>query len=267
MDLRPSLREVGQGPPVVCLHSNASTSSQWRSLGDLLADRFHVIAVDGYGAGKSPPWPIDRALRLDDEVALLEPVLAQAGAPLHLVGHSYGGAVALRAALANPGRVASIVVYEPTVFHLLVDAGADPLQSAGQGIWRAASAAAAAAERGDDFGAAEIFIDYWMGAGAFRTMPASRQPAIAASVRNVGGWLDALFADTTPPSAYAALDVPVLYLWGDSSPKSARAVAERLTRTLPRVTSAPQPGLGHMAPITHPDVINPQIRAFLERAA
>ena len=77
MELRPS-REVGQGPPVVCLLSNASTSSQWRSFGDLLADRFRVIGVDGYGAGKSPPWPTDRALGLDDEV---EPVLAEAGAP------------------------------------------------------------------------------------------------------------------------------------------------------------------------------------------
>ena len=38
--------------------------------------QFHVWAADGYGAGKSPPWPVDRVLGLQDEVAMLEPVFA-----------------------------------------------------------------------------------------------------------------------------------------------------------------------------------------------
>jgi len=45
MDLpQPFFREQGTGPGVVCLHSNASSSSQWRALGDLLQDRYRVIA-------------------------------------------------------------------------------------------------------------------------------------------------------------------------------------------------------------------------------
>ena len=72
---------------------------------ELLAPRFRVLAPDSYDAGKSPQWPSDRIIRLRDEVALIEPVLARAGSPLLLVGHSYGAAVALIAALANPGRI------------------------------------------------------------------------------------------------------------------------------------------------------------------
>ena len=50
----PFFREVGSGPGVVCLHSNASSSSQWRALMETLAPRFHVLAADSYGVGKSP---------------------------------------------------------------------------------------------------------------------------------------------------------------------------------------------------------------------
>lgn len=115
----PFFRQAGAGPGVVCLHSNASSSGQWRALMDHLALRFHVLAADSYGAGKSPPWPTDRTVWLRDEVALLEPVLAAAGDPFSLVGHSYGGAVALVAAVARPQRVRSLVLYEPTLFSLV----------------------------------------------------------------------------------------------------------------------------------------------------
>ena len=46
-------REAGSGPGVVCLHSNASSSTQWRGLMDMLAPKFHVLAADSYGAGKA----------------------------------------------------------------------------------------------------------------------------------------------------------------------------------------------------------------------
>ena len=75
----PYFREAGDGPGVVCLHSNASNSSQWRALMETLAPNFHVMAADSYGAGKSPPWPQDRKVSLSDEIALLEPVFALAG--------------------------------------------------------------------------------------------------------------------------------------------------------------------------------------------
>ena len=53
-------RELGTGPGVVCVHANASSSGQWRALMESLAPKFHVLAADSYGAGKSPPRPKDR---------------------------------------------------------------------------------------------------------------------------------------------------------------------------------------------------------------
>ena len=109
--LEPFFRQAGTGPGVACIHANASTSGQWRALMDLLAPQFRVLAPDSYDSGKGPHWPSDRIIRLRDEVELIEPVLARAGAPLALVGHSYGAAVALIAALANPGRVRAMALY------------------------------------------------------------------------------------------------------------------------------------------------------------
>jgi len=117
--MEPFFREAGTGPGVVCLHSNASTSGQWRGLMDLLAPRFRVFAPDSYDAGKSPHWPSDRVIHLRDEVGLIEPVLTRAGSPLALVGHSYGAAVALIAALIDRSRVRAMALYEPTLFALL----------------------------------------------------------------------------------------------------------------------------------------------------
>jgi pimeloyl-ACP methyl ester carboxylesterase len=95
---------------------------------DRLAGRFRTLAVDLYGSGQSPPWQGDRPLWLADEVALLAAAFAAAGPKFHLVGHSYGGAVALKAALSDPGRVASLVLFEPVLFSLLTTE--DPTQAA-----------------------------------------------------------------------------------------------------------------------------------------
>jgi pimeloyl-ACP methyl ester carboxylesterase len=111
----PYFREAGNGPGVVCLHSNASSSGQWRALMETLATGFHVLAPDSYGAGKSPPWPPEREVSLQDEINLLEPVFLRAGSPRALVGHSYGAAVALVAAVNQPGRVRALALYEPTL--------------------------------------------------------------------------------------------------------------------------------------------------------
>lgn len=253
-------RETGEGPGVVCVHANASTSGQWRELGGSLAPGFRVLAADSYGAGKSPHWPGPRH-SLRSEVDLLAPVFERAGSPHFLVGHSYGASVALVAAVLRPERVRGVAVYEPTLFSL-VDARTPPPNGA-DGIRDVAARAGAAAAAGDGATAARIFIDFWMGAGAWDAMPAGRQRAVAEASLNVEGWWRALSTEPTPLSAFAALDVPVLYMVGGRSPESAHAVARVLVPALRKVQVVRFPELGHMGPVTHPGVVNPVIAKFL----
>jgi pimeloyl-ACP methyl ester carboxylesterase len=258
----PFFRESGAGPGVVCLHSNASSSGQWRGLMDLLAPKFRVLAPDSYGAGKSPGWPSDRVVGLRDEAALIEPVLASAGASLALVGHSYGAAVALIAALENPRRVRALALYEPTLFALL-DAE-KPAPNEADGIRNAVARSVVALEAGDRDAAAGHFIDYWMGAGAWQQMPEPRKPPIVASVANVRRWAHALTTEPTPLAAFRSLDIPVLYMIGKRSTASAHGVARLLTGALPRVEVVEFEKLGHMGPVTHPEPVNAAILKFLQ---
>jgi len=261
--VEPFVREAGSGPGVVCIHSNASTSGQWRGLMELLSARFHVLAPDSYGSGKSREWPSDRVIRLSDEAEFIEPVLARAGPSLTLVGHSYGAAVALIAALGNPKRVRALALYEPSLF-ALIDADQPPPNDA-EGIKQTVADASAALERGERDAAAERFIDYWMEAGSWKRTPEKSRPAIAASVVNIRRWAHALTTEPTPLAAFRELEVPVLYMIGKRTTQSARGVARLLTAALPRVEVMAFEGLGHMGPITHPEPVNAAIERFLRR--
>jgi pimeloyl-ACP methyl ester carboxylesterase len=256
-------REAGSGPGVVCLHSNASSSSQWRGLMDALAPKFHVLAPDLYGAGKSPAWPTGRRIGLRDELALLVPVFARVGDGFSLVGHSYGGGVALIAALVHRPRVRAMALYEPTLFSVVEQESPSPNDV--DGIRNAVVESVGALERGEGTQAARTFIDFWMGRGSFDGMPERVQAATAESVRNIQGWKDALFGEPTPLGAFAALDFPVLLMTGTRSPLSSRAVVRRLAGVLPKAEVVELEGLGHMAPVTHPDTVNPLICRFMER--
>ena len=168
---------------VIALHASGSSARQWRALAARLEagaasnPGLRLIAVDLHDHGVGPAWTSDgRArppLRLEDEAALVAPLLAAAGrrsdaaegGGVHLVGHSYGGAVALKIAAQYPQHVRSLVLYEPVAFCLLLDDAASHAE--------AAEALAITAgmqrclERADREGAAEHFVDYWSGDGTW----------------------------------------------------------------------------------------------------
>ena len=258
----PHVRSAGSGPRVVCLHANASSSAQWRHLSELLAPRFQVVAPDLYGAGGTPEWPSDRVITLADEAALIAPLLADTSAPVALVGHSYGAAVALKAALAAPDRIAALAVYEPTLFSLVDQESPPP--NAIDGFRAAFTDTAELFEAGDAAAAGKCFVDYWSGSGAWEQMPEARQGQVAASMANIRNWGHACLKEPTPPSAFSWIGAPVLFMMGENSPLSSRTVGSVLTRALPRVQIIEFEDMGHMGPVTHPEPVNGVISRFLE---
>lgn len=256
----PFCREAGDGPTVLCLHANASHSGQWRPLMDRLADRFHVVAIDSYGAGRTAEWPCSRDTELSDEVVLLDSVLARASSPAYLVGHSYGAAVALKAALLQPGRFSGLALYEPTFFSVVDRVTPREVD----GIRATATAAGRMLDEGDQDGAARCFVDFWTGVGSWDALAPDRKPAMAQSVRNIRRWAHALFSEPATLGELSALSMPILYMTGSASPRSSLSVAELLLRTLPNARGIVFPGLGHMAPVTHATQVNVEIERFLQ---
>jgi pimeloyl-ACP methyl ester carboxylesterase len=255
-------REAGSGSTVVCIHSSASSSSQWRVLMETLSDRFRVVATDRYGHGKSPTWPGGREFQLDDEIALMAPILETAG-QFHLIGHSYGGLVALKLALNNPSRVASLTLYEPACFFLLTANNSE--SSASREIQAVRDETIRLVEAGDYESAAQYFVDYWAGSGAWsKTREASRQAIISSMGKARFEW-PPVFDKSFPVAQISTLAMPVLLLTGSHSTAAARGVHRVLRGLLPGAEVVEFSGLGHMGPVTHPEQVNETIATFLMR--
>lgn len=113
------VERVGAGPRVMTVHGSLGHGSEPFEPLRVLADEFALEFVDRRGFGGSAPRPdrVDFDLDADDIAALL-------GDGAHLVGHSYGGVVALLAATRQPGLVRSLTVIEPPLFAVAPDAPA-----------------------------------------------------------------------------------------------------------------------------------------------
>ena len=200
-------------------------------------------------------------MRLDDEVELLGPVFQAAGDRFHLIGHSFGGAIALKAALEDRKRLISLILYEPVLFSVLI--ADDRHSAAAREILAVRDDTICMVDEGNLDAAAQRFVDYWMGEGTWAATPEVRRPVLAAAMRAVKPEWHAAFSEPAPLSAFAAVDVPTLFLTGTKSKASARVVARLVTAVLPHVHVEEIRGVGHMAPLTHPETVNPLIERFL----
>jgi pimeloyl-ACP methyl ester carboxylesterase len=106
-------------------------------------------------------------------------------------------------------------------------------------------------------------VRVYKAAEARRDAAGSGSPA-AEAMRAVKPEWHALFHDPTPLGAFAEINVPTLLLTGINSKAPALAIARLLTKVLPRVRVEEIEGVGHMAPVTHPERTNPLIERFLE---
>ena len=110
--------------PVIALHCSGAGAGQWRQLGETLGPAYTLFAPEHYGCERTGPWTGTHAFTLADEAARTVDRIDRSMNKVHLVGHSYGGGVALHVVLARPARIASLALYEPSAFHLLKIMGA-----------------------------------------------------------------------------------------------------------------------------------------------
>jgi pimeloyl-ACP methyl ester carboxylesterase len=238
------------GNPVVALPCSGAGAGQWRALNDALGPRHRFFAPEHYGSEAAGPWSGTHAFRLADEAARTIDCIDRCESKVHLVGHSYGGGVALHAALARKDRVASLTLYEPSAFHLLKQLEAPAAASSFSEIAALAQETADAVSIGDLRRAATTFVDYWGGAGAWLALRPSGQAALMRWVPKASLDFHALMEEPTPLGAYASLTVPVLILRGEYAPRPARLIAETLSARLSQARCLVVEGAGHMGPLT-----------------
>ena len=249
----------GNGTPVVMLHSSMSSRSQWRPLRQKLNDRFQTLAVDlyGYGAG-----PIDfdiESFALEQELQWLLSVLENTipGRRFHLIGHSYGGVVAMGLARRHGERVISLSLYEPVAFHLL-----DRNSEACRQVLAVVESIVHEHGRNNDRRGAELFVDYWNGQGFFQGLPRRMQTVLTGQVVKVLADFHALFYEPACLADYRVINNPVLLMQGVHSPLSTRTLVALLQACWPFAEHREIHG-GHMAPVQQADTVADEIVAFL----
>jgi pimeloyl-ACP methyl ester carboxylesterase len=235
---------------VIALHCSGAGGSQWAHFAAALGDDYHVLTPEHYGSESSGPWTGEHAFALADEAARTLALIDGHSGHVHLVGHSYGGGVALHVALARPQKIASMALYEPTAFHLLRQLG----ELGVRGLAEIADVAQRFSEgviRGDYRGAVARFVDYWNGLGAWDAMRPTPQKSLIRWAPK--GPLDfrALIEEQTPASAYERLRFPVMIMRGQYAPLPTRVIAEALADLLPVSQMIEIQGAGHMGPLTH----------------
>lgn len=249
----------GDGEPVVCLHSSTGTHGQWKALAGLLKPHAQVILPDLHGHGRSPQWQAraGNILAADASSVMLlagQAVAQGSGQGVHLVGHSYGAAVALRIALRHPRLVRSLTLYEPVAFGCIqrMAPGDDSFDE----IRELAGTVSSLVYTGELAEAARTFFSYWAGPGAWDALPAEQQAAIAARIEAVPMHFAALFAANWGRAELSQLAVPTLLLHGEHTRAPTRCIVELLADNMPRARVRRIDGAGHLGPITHPQAVS-----------
>jgi pimeloyl-ACP methyl ester carboxylesterase len=97
--------EKGSGRPLLLIHGFGASTFTWRHIAPELARDHRVIAVDLKGFGRSDK-PFDERYSVSDQAELLMELIEDRDLrDLTLVGHSYGGGIALLLALEAEGRL------------------------------------------------------------------------------------------------------------------------------------------------------------------
>lgn len=242
----------GDGRPVVLLHSSGLSGRQWRRIErDVVARGATAIVPDLTGHGQSSSWPEPTPFSFEIDADRIAAIVERENSPVHLVGHSYGGFIALRVAARAPLRIASLTLIDPVAFGVLAD---DPTGAGRDDLTRIDFAWAPTDEGRERW--LRRFVDYWGGDGAWSAL---RDDA-RAEFRRVG-WVvfegaRSLTLDRTPAAAYRSITAPVELVVGALSPPAARRVVDILRETLPRATRTEVEGAGHMSPLTHNDRVS-----------
>jgi pimeloyl-ACP methyl ester carboxylesterase len=251
---------------VIALHCSGGGASQWCALAEALGGRYELLAPEHYGCESTGAWTGEHAFALADEASRVLALIDASPDKVHLVGHSYGGGVALNVALARPGRVASMALYEPSAFHLLRWMGG-PGAEADAEIAAVARRISDGVVAGDNRGAMSVFVDYWNGPGAWNALRPEVQLALIRWAPKSPLDFRALIEEGTEPGAYRVLDFPVLVLHGERAPGPTRLIADYLQRLLPASRLAVIDRAGHMGPITHACEVNGAIARHIAEVA
>jgi pimeloyl-ACP methyl ester carboxylesterase len=253
--------DEGQGPLAVLAHCSSASHTEWTQLIAALKPRFRVIAPDLAGYGRSGRWregqPFDPMLDVDMLITMCG---LQSGSA-HLVGHSYGGAIALEAARLMMSRVRSLTLIEPPSFHLLREGG---FPKEDKTIADLVGRVRRAMAKGDRRAAASAYMGFWIGRVRWWLAPAKLKAAVLDTMGKTAQEFEMIDGLALRLEDYRLVTAPTRLICGSRTTAPAKAVTRLLASAIPNAQVCEIKRAGHMSPYSHTDVVNARILEHID---
>jgi pimeloyl-ACP methyl ester carboxylesterase len=254
--------ESGSGPAIVLLPGSCSTGAAWRPVIAAWGNQFRCITTSLLGYGGTGERRIAGDASISRNAEAMESVIRKAGDRVHLVGHSFGGLVALAVALRNRVSLASLVIIEAPAVDILRQRNEHQHYRAFRRMTEVYFA---------DFAAGNVeaiaaMIDFYGGAGTFASWPPrTRAYAVGTTAVNILDWADA-YGFPLSAASLGSLKIPLLIVRGGASPEAVQRANALLCEFSGNAALATIDGAAHFAIATHADEIAGRIAAHVHRA-
>jgi pimeloyl-ACP methyl ester carboxylesterase len=253
--------ECGAGPTIVLVPGSCSTGAAWRPVIADLNGQFRCVTTSllGYGGTEERRTASDPSICHEAEA--LESVIRKAAGPVHLVGHSFGGLVALVVALRRQVPLASLVIAEAPAMEIL---RADESQH--YSIFREMTEAYFTDFSNGNVGAIAAMIDFYGGVGTFASWPPRvRAYAEQTTPVNILDWASA-YGFPLEAASLAAVRIPTLVLRGGASHPAMQRANALLSERIRGAALATIAGAAHFMIATHASEIARLIAQHVHRA-
>jgi pimeloyl-ACP methyl ester carboxylesterase len=248
--------ERGEGRPVVFLHGYPLNSEMWKPQLEALSNDHHVVALDLPGYGLAEEWPVPDTLAGFAEKVHLT-LAARFPGPVVVVGHSFGGYLALQMYHDFPEQFSGLVLTNTR-------SGADTPEAREKRL-ATAKMLEDPAKGLDQEAVARSLVSpaTWSGAGPVVTsvrsmVRAARSPTLIATLNAIAGR-----PDSTP--VLATVNVPTAVVWGADDQLIPPAQSQAMVPLIPGGAGVEIAGAGHLPSLEAPETFNRAIRDLLAR--
>jgi pimeloyl-ACP methyl ester carboxylesterase len=259
--------EQGSGEPIVFVHGAPHDLRAWEPVREAIAERYRFIAYTQRYFG-TKPWPDEGknfsiATHADDLAKFITSLNA---GPVHLVGWSHGGLVAVTAALSDPSLVRSLILYEAIIMSVL-PAESPEGKIAREDRAKMAGPYIAMAKAGDFTKAAKLVQEavYQLSPGEFDSLPEDWQMVLLDNARVV----PLLLAAPPPPAITCDMlkdfTRPTLVMRGEKTLKWYALISEAITKCVPGARKVILQNVNHDGPVRDPSAFSAAVFEFLSR--